>query len=682
MTLAAYWGVGRLPFLEWDDQVYVSDNDVVRQGMTWEGVRWAFTTEHAHNRHPITWLSHMVDCGLFGPENASAHHRVNLGVHAVNVLLLFAFWRRATGALWRSALVAALFAVHPLGVESVAWIAERKNVLSTLFWLAALHAYLTYARRQSLLAYAALVAALVCGLLTKQMLVTLPCGLLLLDYWPLDRWGHDLRTWRRRIAEKLPLFALVAVASYAVVRVQELARTTWEDLPLGSRLGNAALAYVAYLRKTLAPFDLAPLYLHPRGSISWPLVAASLALLAVMTILVLGPLRRRRYLMFGWLWYLGTLVPVLGLIQVGEQAMADRYTYVPLIGIYVIVAWLAGDLIARAPPLRVPAIVLAALFLVILVSMTARQTHLWRGMLPLWQHAVEVEPENYKAHLQVGLALRRQGDDQAALAPIERAIELEPAKAALRATLAETYWNLDDREAAAATIEVAVAQLPEHAVLLYWQGALALDSGQAASAVSSLRRALALMAAGDESIAEVGFTELDVRRNLALALAVARRDEEVVAEIGQLLDLAAGDAELLAELQLPALIAAALRAARERALQGNLDDTLAAIRLGLTLASGQDRAASWVDQLRGPPPPDDRSAAAQARRIVSNTSIDATLRALAAACAAYQLVGDAPGAADLAAEAHAHAQAMSTQRQAIEATAALRDAIDGEAGQQ
>jgi len=356
VVVLVYAPVKDYPFINYDDTLYVTEVPQVQQGLGWDSVVWSMTAMEAANWHPLTWLSHMLDVQLFGL-NPAGHHLTNLLLHLANVLLLFGVLQQMTGAVWRSALVAALFALHPLNVESVAWVAERKNVLSTLFWLLTMAAYMGYVRKPHWGRYLGMMGIFVLGLMAKPMLVTLPCVLLLLDYWPLGRLGKDSKEFWERLprlaAEKLPLFIPVAAISVVTIAAQSQAGalSSWEGLPLGVRVANAVLTYGVGLKKMLWPVDLAVFYPHPGNSLAvWPVALAAL-LLVILSLGVWWQGRRSRYLVVGWLWYLGTLFPVSGLIQVGEQAMADRYAYVPLMGLFIILAWGTAEL---AQTLRLP----------------------------------------------------------------------------------------------------------------------------------------------------------------------------------------------------------------------------------------------------------------------------------------------------------------------------------------
>ena len=345
VSAAAYWPVGDFSFVNYDDNIYITQVPQMQQGLTWESLSWAATTKGAvFWRHPLTWVSHMLAVEMFGL-NPAGHHWVNVLLHMASVLLLFVILERMTGAVWRSALVAGLFALHPLNVESVAWVAERKNVLSTLMWMVVLGAYVSYAKEPLWKRYWVLMGVFVLGLMTKPMLVTLPCVFVLLDYWPLGRLGNSSQEVRQRLwpllREKLPLLVPVGLSSLLAVKAESQlgSLTGLEALPVGVRLGNAVVSYGLYLKKMVWPVDLAVFYPHPGSSLAlwWGGVVRGSANRHFVR--VWQRRWRSRYLVTGWLWYLGTLFPVIGLIQVGAHGMADRYAYVPLIGVFIMLAW-------------------------------------------------------------------------------------------------------------------------------------------------------------------------------------------------------------------------------------------------------------------------------------------------------------------------------------------------------
>ncbi|HZR78031.1 MAG TPA: hypothetical protein VFA58_02430, partial [Chthoniobacterales bacterium] len=353
LTWLAFWRTLAFGFINFDDPAYVATNPRIQAGLNWSNIVWAFTHIHSHNWHPLTTLSHMLDCNLFGV-SPSAFHFENVLLHSLNAVLLFVLLERMTATAWRSALVAALFAIHPLRVESVAWISERKDILSGLFFFLTLLAYLRYTRRPTLLHYLLALILFVCGLLSKPMLVTVPLVLLLLDYWPLRRFEHSNSRWL--ILEKLPLLALSGACSVATLVVQnvgEFGLVRLEVLPLWSRITNALSACFVYIRQMFWPVDLALGYSHP-GKLPLLEVALLTAIFAAITLVVLTLRKRMPYLLSGWCWYLIMLVPVIGLVQVGGQSHADRYTYLPQIGLYIALVWAVADL-TEDWPLRVPA---------------------------------------------------------------------------------------------------------------------------------------------------------------------------------------------------------------------------------------------------------------------------------------------------------------------------------------
>jgi tetratricopeptide (TPR) repeat protein len=394
------WG----DFLDYDDPGYVTSNPHVQKGLTGPSLKWAWTTTHEANWHPLTWMSLMLDVRLFGTR-VWGYHLTNLLLHAANTVLLFALLRRLSGATGRSALVAALFALHPLHVESVAWVAERKDVLCTFFGFAAMWAYGWYAQGPSLGRYAAVLLLMALSLLAKPMFVTLPCLLLLLDYWPLRRWQSGGAA-RRLVVEKLPLAALSVASCCVTVWAQRRPLGTLEDFPVERRLANAVISYLQYLRQTFVPTDLAVFYPYPEDLGVVVPVAAGVALLT-LTAAALYWGRRWPYLSVGWLWYVGMLVPVIGLVQVGAQARADRYTYVPLVGIFIILVWGATDLVRHFQRERLAG-ALAAVVLIFLGLTSCAQTFVWRDGVTLWKNALKQTGKNWLACIHLGELLRQE----------------------------------------------------------------------------------------------------------------------------------------------------------------------------------------------------------------------------------------------------------------------------------
>ena len=382
--LATFWRVGQYDFISHDDPVTVTREPMVNQGLRGAAVLWAFTGAQNGNWQPLTALTHMLDCSLFDLD-AAAHHWVNLSWHLFNSMLVFVVWRRLSGAAWASGLVAGFFALHPCHVESVAWISQRKDLVSTGCWLMTLGAYAHYVRRPTFGRFGWVVLGTALSLMSKPMTVTLPFTLLLLDYWPLRRWPD--RTWGSLCLEKAPLFILATVASITTVIYQRGSGMLdfGETLSRGARIGNALVSYSRYLWKLLWPANLSPYYPHP-GAWSWWAMAGSLLVLLAGCTLAWRERERRRWLAFGWLWYLGTLVPAIGLVQSGGHSMADRYTYVPFLGLFTAIAWTCAEAITRWPALRVPLGCAAGSALVACAAMSAKQVSAWKDGLTLCQH--------------------------------------------------------------------------------------------------------------------------------------------------------------------------------------------------------------------------------------------------------------------------------------------------------
>jgi Flp pilus assembly protein TadD len=590
-AVAIFWPATRGEFLAYDDPDYVSASPMVLRGLTGAGVRWAFGGFHASNWHPLTLLSHMADVDLFG-ERPWGHHLVSVLLHAANAALLFLVLRSLTGALWRSALVAALFAVHPLHVESVAWVSERKDVLSTAFWLLALGAYLGYVRRPGPGRYLLLALAFAAGLMAKPMLVTLPLLLLLLDFWPLGRTsaggGQPSRAGIRGllgnvgplIAEKLPLFALSAAAAGLALLAQRSggALGTLEQYPLGARALNALTAGAGYIGKALWPRGLAVLYPHAGSAVSAPEAVLAALLLAGTTLAALRWARRRPSLTVGWLWYLVTLLPVLGLVQVGQQAMADRYTYVPLVGLFVAAVWAAGDLLALRPQARGIAAAAAAAALLVLAAGARAQIAYWHDGVALFSRALEVTGGNATIHNNLGTALADRGRFDEALPHYREAVRLAPGNAAYRNNLGTTLADLGRFDEALPHYREAIRLAPDDAVYHY-NLASALDRlGRTAAAMQSYRRAL-----------ELKPNDAAARVNLAVALAVSGHPEEAVAQLEQSLKSQPDDERVHYNL---GMILQSL---------GRRDEAAAHFRRALEIAPGLAAAGRGLERLAASP---------------------------------------------------------------------------------
>lgn len=439
VTIALYSPVTLAPYLNYDDAIHVTDNPQVRAGLTWTTVVWAFRTSTAADWHPVTWLSHALDCELFGlrPEGP---HTVNVLLHAANAVLLFLLLQSATGLVWRSFMVAALFALHPLNVESVAWISERKDVLSMFFFLVALAAYGWYARRPGVGRYAAVTCAYALGLMTKAQVITFPFALLLLDYWPLRRLAPTevsrgettdagsrsssfFTNFAQLIGEKIPWFAM-SIAS-AVITVKVEAAATQSKIPLWVHVANATLSYAKYLGKAFWPANLALVYPHPGIAISIPAVALSAVTIFGLTLLAVIFFRRRPFFV-GWFWFLGTLVPMIGLVQISVHAMADRYAYIPLLGVFVIVCWGAAELAGLWRVPRALTVAGAAAILLALGLGLHRQLRFWGDNVTLWAHTLEITERNYTAEDNIATALIAEGKIEDAIPHLRRAKLFRP----------------------------------------------------------------------------------------------------------------------------------------------------------------------------------------------------------------------------------------------------------------
>jgi tetratricopeptide (TPR) repeat protein len=490
-TLLAFWQVNHCDFVHYDDNIYVTKNDQTQKGISLEGIRWAFTTGHTGNWHPLTWISHMLDVQLFGLQ-PRWHHLTNLLFHLANTLLLFFVLQRMTKARWESAFVAALFALHPLHVESVAWVAERKDVLSAFFWMLTMGAYCLYVEQPRLPRYLLVVLFFGLGLMAKPMLVTLPFVLLLLDYWPLQRLQQITSDRKTRAAihkpvsgekqkgrrsrqrntgeqnvkveipagplyqwalirpllwEKIPLFALAALSSIVTYLVQQKGGAVISFLPLGTRILNAFNSYITYIGQTIWPHDLAVLYPYPGLLPTWQVLGAVLLLVAI-TVLVIWKAGRIPPLVVGWLWYVGTLVPVIGIVQVGYQARADRYTYLPLIGLFIMVAWGISEFSKNWRSRKEVLFAASTVIFVCLGIVTWRQIGHWQNSITLFDHALNVTENNSIAYNNRGHAFNQRGKDKQAIRDFDSAIEINPGYAEAHYNRGISYWHLgNDRQA-------------------------------------------------------------------------------------------------------------------------------------------------------------------------------------------------------------------------------------------
>ncbi len=479
-TLAVYGQVRGFDFVNIDDREYITANAVVRAGMSSAGLAWALTADYAGNWFPVTWLSHMLDYQLFGLDSG-LHHLTNVFIHAFGSLLLFLVLKRMTGARWRSAFVAFVFALHPLHVESVAWVTERKDVLSAFFFFLTLWAYVRYVEQPRFPRYLAVVVSFCLGIMSKARVVTLPFVLLLLDIWPLRRFmmgtpatvtrpkqkspaGFDRKPgFARILLEKAPLFALSAVTAVITIVVQRRggAIVTLDYIPMGTRLANSLISYMTYIIKMLWPTGLAVFYPQPPTLSTWQVLASGLTL-AGISLLVLRLFKISPYLTVGWLWYLGTLVPVIGLVQVGMQTHADRYAYLPSVGILIMIAWGVTDLArlrAQAKSALAGAVILATAGCAIL---TLHQVRFWQNSLTLFQHALEVTADNHVAHNGLGIALQEQGRLEEAISHYREAIRLRPHYPEARASLGAALLRLGRTDEAIRQLSETIRMSPMH----------------------------------------------------------------------------------------------------------------------------------------------------------------------------------------------------------------------------
>ncbi len=472
ITLVVFWQTGEHQFINFDDPLYVTNNPYVKRGITADNIVWAFTTTAASNWHPLTWLSHMTDVEVFGL-NPRGHHLTNVFIHILSTLLLFLFLDQITGASWRSLLVAALFALHPLHVESVAWVAERKDVLSGFFWLLTLLFYAGYVKHQQVKFYLLALSSFVAGLMAKPMLVTLPVVMLLLDYWPFNRFKHETAhegtsagsTLFSLVREKLPFLLFSALSSLVTLYAQHKgeALKTLDVTPFGLRVGNAVIAYVKYLAKTTWPQDLAILYPFP-SSVPLLQVFGSCLTLILISAVVIRFRRRYPYLLVGWFWFLVTLVPVIGLVQVGWQSMADRYTYIPLTGLFIMGSWLIPDLIRGWSQGKAILAVLAIGVVSALVAATWLQLGYWKDNISLYRHTLQVTTGNYPILNNYGTALADQGNMDEATQQYEEALRVWPRSALAHVNLGVAFSNQGKFMEAIRHYNEALRLIPDYAL--------------------------------------------------------------------------------------------------------------------------------------------------------------------------------------------------------------------------
>jgi tetratricopeptide (TPR) repeat protein len=521
-TLAVYWQVRNHEFLNYDDTLFVTQNRHVQAGLTREGITFVFTNPDDVCRK-LSMLSHMVDCELFGLD-AGWHHLTNLFFHIANAVLLFLALSRMTGAIFRSAFVAALFALHPINVESVAWVAERRNVLSTFFWMLTLLTYARYAERPGLIRYLVVFLCFGLGLISKPMLVTLPFVLLLMDYWPLCRIGLSVSGGEKRIPvlrlvlEKVPLMTAALYASLltfsAVKRMGGMA--SFKSIPLKPRVENALVSYVTYIGKMIWPQHLAVFYPYPAMQPGWQVIGASL-LLVFISLIVFWTLRRHTYLTVGWLWYIGTLVPVIGLVQTGSQAIADRYAYIPLIGVFIIIAWGVPDLVAGWRHKKIGLATAVAVLLSILMPVTWLQVRYWKNSITLFDKALDVTTNNYIAHNGLAVALAKEGKTAEAVRHYREALLINPYFAEAHNNLGLIFSKLGRTAEAVSHYSEALRLNPDYVKAHNNLGAVLVHSGDIENAIVHFRKAL-----------DISPDYAEAHNNLGIALAEKGRITEAI----------------------------------------------------------------------------------------------------------------------------------------------------------
>jgi tetratricopeptide (TPR) repeat protein len=502
----------RHDFVNLDDGAYVYKNPQVSRGLTTEGIIWAFTHSHSSNWHPLTWISHMLDCQFYGL-NPGGHHFTNILLHAANAILLFLVLRQLTASLWRSAFVAAIFAIHPLRVESVAWVAERKDLLSGLFFILTICAYIRYVRgRRSPGRYFFIVVLFAAGLMCKPMLVTVPFVLLLLDYWPLRRIGAEsdsetklFRIPRKVILEKLPLLGVAAASCVATLVAQQTAMQPLANISLPLRAGNAAIACVTYIGQLFWPSKLAAFYPLAFPDITIFRVLLSLLLLTGISIIIFL-LRRRRYLVTGWVWYLIMLAPVIGILQVGSQAHADRYTYLPEIGLALLLIWTVADLSARWPYRRPLLSVLSVAIVVALTFSAHTQASYWKDSETLWTQALSHTSDNLTAELNLGEAVYRLGRIPEAIGHFERALQIDPNQASVYSSMGAALLEIGRPDESLVSLQKAIELDPKSSDAHYNLGNTFLQMGRANDAVAYYKHALALAPDDTETMNNLAWT--------------------------------------------------------------------------------------------------------------------------------------------------------------------------------
>jgi tetratricopeptide (TPR) repeat protein len=585
-VLAVYLPVRKYDFVRFDDDKYVTKNRNIQSGITEQSIHWAFTSSHASNWHPLTWISHMLDYQVFGL-NAGAHHLVNVLLHIVNTLLLFIVFTRMTKALWASAFIAAVFGLHPLHIESVAWVAERKDVLSTFFWLLTMLTYFYYTEKPDTKRCLLTLLLFAAGLLAKPMLVTMPFVLLLLDYWPLERMRFDKKVDSENkeqncmqstavkqsffplVMEKIPFFILAAISSIVTFIVQKNtgAVRSIDVIDIKSRIGNAIVSYIGYICKMFWPSRLAVLYPHPGNNISTTRIIICGLLLVLITVAVILLSRRKKYLVTGWFWYIGTLVPVIGLVQVGVQAMADRYTYIPMTGILIIIVWGARDLIGSWKYRKEALAVVSVCVLLAMSVKTSIQLKYWQNSMTLFRHTLDVTQDNYIIENNYANLLFDQGQIEKAIEYLNKSLAIEPSSAEVHNNLAAILSKTGKTDEAIIHYRAAIKLKPDSAEPHHNLAIALSKQGKTDEAIKEYYEALRLDPDNVDSLSNLGFELADkgnygeavefykkalaiepgniiTRGRLGLALAGLKKNSEAINEFLIVLKARPNDVEM------------------------------------------------------------------------------------------------------------------------------------------
>ena len=546
LTIITYWPLKDCGFIHLDDNAYVYENGYVQQGLNWKSVQWAFSVESTNRSGhwvPITWLSLMLDHELFG-FNPHGYHFTNLFFHILNVILLFLIFHHMTKALWPSAFVAALFAIHPLHVESVAWVTERKDVLSTFLWMLTMESYVLYTERKTVVRYFLTIIFFIVGLMAKSMLLTLPFVLILLDYWPLNRFQTALSTSDSQVArrsirpllvEKLPIFALAGVFSVipylAYLAAQKATDAVSLSFPFALRIENALRSYVIYIGKMILPWDLAIFYPYPMAMPLWQTLGAIL-ILAAISAFVLVLRDRSPYLLFGWLWYLGTLLPAIGLIQAGGQAYADRYTYIPLIGLFIMVAWGVPELLRQWGCREKAFFTLFVLSILLLCIVTRTQVGYWQNSIKLFEHAIKVTDHNYVAYNSLGFAYNDLGDYGQAVVYFDKAIEINPRFIYAYINRGAAYNGLGNHRQALVDFDRAIEINPGDADAHYNLGVAYNGLGNHRQAIVDFDRAI-----------EINPGDADAYNNRGIAYDSLGNHRQAIGDFDRAIEINPGDAD-------------------------------------------------------------------------------------------------------------------------------------------